>query len=294
MPFTTRFGLSTHLFHTKRLERDDLARMRDAGFPLIEVFATQTHVNYHDPRAIDDLRVWVTALGLDVWSVHLPITDGIHDGVWGRPLSNASADASARDAALRETTAAIEAARVLGARVAVLHLGVPDAHAADAGHDNDERALGRSLEPIAAACADAGVRLALEVIPNRLSTASAVAGWMQGDRALGRTGACLDVGHAHMTGGVVDAIETLAGSIISTHLHDNRGTSDDHLLPFAGTIDWPAALLALVKVGYDGPLIFELPDHGDAVRTLAAAASARDRIRAILDEIDEPFGFDVT
>lgn len=291
MSITRGFGLSTHLFHTRRLERDDLARVRDAGFPLVEVFATQTHVNYHDPRAIDDVRAWTAAIGLDVWSVHLPITDGIRDGIWGQSLSNASVDTSARELALRETTAAIAAAGTLGARVAVLHLGVPDAHATQAG-DNDERAVSRSLEPIAAACAEAGVQLALEVIPNGLSTASAVVEWLQSDLALGRTGACLDLGHAHMTGGVVDAVETLAGSIISTHLHDNRGTSDDHLLPFAGTIDWPAALLALIKGGYDGPLIFELPDHDDATRTLAAAAAARERIQAILDDIAAPFPFD--
>ena len=65
-------------------------------------------------------------------------------------------------------------------------------------------------------------------------------------------GICMDVGHALMMGDVVDAIETCSGHLVTTHLHDNRGQTDDHLVPGKGVIDWAAALLALQKVGYDG------------------------------------------
>jgi len=286
-----RFGLSTHLFHTVRLERDHLARMADAGFPIVEVFATQTHVDYHDTRRIETVRGWLDALGMRAWSVHLPITDGIREGVWGRAISTASNDASRGAEALREIAAAVAAAGDLGARVAVLHLGVPSDLSVPSD-DNDDVAVRRILEPIAAACERAGVQLALEVIPNDLSTAAAVVDWLRTDLELGRTGACLDVGHAHMTSGVLDAIEVLGGDIITTHIHDNRGTTDDHLLPFEGTIDWTSALFALAKVGYDGPLVFELPDHGDPVRTLTAATRAQNRIQAILDDLAAPFQFE--
>jgi sugar phosphate isomerase/epimerase len=285
----TRFGLSTHLFHTHHLERDDLARVRDAGFSLVEVFATQTHVNYHDLREVEVVRGWLEALGMSAWSVHLPIVDGIRDGVWGRALSTGSVETARWQEAMRETTAAIVAAGALGARVGVLHLGVPDGQAAPG--DNDDRAVARCLEPVAAACAAADVQLALEVIPNQLSTAASIFDWLRKDLELGRTGACLDVGHAHMTGGVVDAIEILSGDIISTHIHDNDGTADSHLVPFDGTIDWPGGLLALAKVGYSGPLILELPDHGDISHTLTRATRARTRIQAILDELEAPFPF---
>jgi sugar phosphate isomerase/epimerase len=291
MEIPMRFGLSTHLFHTLRLERDHLTRIADAGFPLVEVFATRTHVDYHDRQQVETVRGWIEDLGLRAWSVHLPITDGIRDGVWGRPLSNASTDAARRAEALRVTMAAVGAAGQLGARVVVLHLGVPSGSAVPAD-DNDATIVVRSLEPIAAACAEAGVELALEVIPNGLSTAASIFDWLRADLDLGRAGACLDVGHAHMIGGVVDAIETLSGDIISTHIHDNDGTVDNHLLPFEGTIHWAATLFALVKVGYAGPLMLELPDHGDAARTLAGAVAARARIQAILDELRAPFPFE--
>ena len=54
----------------------------------------------------------------------------------------------------------------------------------------------------------------------------------------------MDVGHALLMGDVVDAIETCSGHLVTTHLHDNRGKSDDHLVPGKGVIDWAAALMA--------------------------------------------------
>jgi sugar phosphate isomerase/epimerase len=150
----------------------------------------------------------------------------------------------------------------------------------------------RSLAVLAEASLAAGVSLALEVIPNDLATPEALADWLTGDLELGDAGACLDVGHAHLVGGAPEAAEVLSGHIITTHIHDNAGRSDDHLVPFAGTIDWPATLMALSKVGYAGPLMFELPDHGDAERTLDQAVGARGRLQAILDDLSQPLGFE--
>jgi sugar phosphate isomerase/epimerase len=284
------FGISTHLFHGEALARPHLERIKANGFDRVEVFATRTHVDYGDEGAVTTLRGWLDDIGMAAWSVHAPICDGFRGGVWGRAYSNASTDAKVRDEAVAEILLSVGAARRLGAATLVLHLGLPVGQPIPA-NDNDRESVRRTLEPVAEACDAAGVRLALEVIPNALATADAVAAWLESDLDLGRTGACLDVGHAHMTGGAPEAAERLAGHLVTTHIHDNGGHSDDHLVPFDGTIDWPMTLLTLSKVGYRGPLIFEVPDHGDATRTLARAVSARQRIQAILDGIAAPFPF---
>lgn len=291
MPVSMPFGLSTHLFHGERLERDHLARMAARDFGLVEVFATRTHVDYHDARRVEEVRGWLDDLHLTAWSIHAPITEGFSGGVWGRAYSNASRDAAVRAEAVSETLAAIAAARTLGARIVVLHLGLPQGQPIPAD-DNDAAAARRALTPIAAACDDAGVQLALEVIPNTLATADAILEWLHEDADLDRAGACLDVGHAHLTGGAPEAVETLSGTILTTHIHDNAGGADDHLLPFAGTIDWPTTLQGLVKTGYTGPLVFELPDHGDAERVLAGAVDARRKLQAIINELTAPFPFE--
>jgi sugar phosphate isomerase/epimerase len=285
------FGLSTHLFHGDRLERRHLETIRHAGFEIVELFATRTHFDYHDAHAIDRMRAWLADVGLTAWSMHAPICDGFVDGVWGRAYSNASSDGHLRHEAIDETVLAIHAAQRLGCETVVLHLGIPRGQPIPAG-DNDAGAMRRSLEPVAQACADAGVRLSLEVIPNDLATPDALIEWLEGDLELGATAVCLDFGHAHLVGGAPEAVEVLSGHILTTHVHDNRGASDDHLVPFDGSIDWPATMMALSKIGYAGPLIFELPDAGDAARTLRRAVDARQRLQAILDDLTAPLPFE--
>ena len=71
---------------------------------------------------------------------------------------------------------------------------------------------------------------------------------------------------------------------MTTHVHDNRGRTDDHLVPFEGTIDWAAALTAVQKVGFDGTLILEIAAHQSAKATLMKAQQARRRMERVLAE----------
>jgi sugar phosphate isomerase/epimerase len=65
-------------------------------------------------------------------------------------------------------------------------------------------------------------------------------------------------------------------------VHDNRGRSDDHLLPFDGTIDWAGTLLAVQKIGYDGPFMFEIVPNGSTKETLAKARDTREQMEQLL------------
>jgi sugar phosphate isomerase/epimerase len=125
-----------------------------------------------------------------------------------------------------------------------------------------------------------GVKIALELIPNELSRAGSIVHFIEDD--LDGVGICLDIGHAHLDGDVIDAVETVSEHLIATHVHDNGGRTDDHLLPFEGTIDWAGALLAVQKVGYDGPFMFEIVPKGSTKETLARARTARQRIEALM------------
>jgi sugar phosphate isomerase/epimerase len=285
-----RFALSTHLFHGERLSRAHLEAMAARGFDTIEVFATPTHVPYHDPGQIEALAGWLAALKMRAASMHAPICASFANGQWGRAFSNASSNAAARDEAIRETSAAIAAARQLGCETIVVHLGLPRGQKIPAG-DNDAGAVRRSLDTLVDTASSAGVALALEVIPNDLSSPPALLEWFDAELEEVPAGICLDFGHAHLMGGTVDAAEMLAGHVITTHVHDNRGTTDDHLVPFAGSIDWPMTLAAMWKIGYTGPLVFEVADHGDAAAVLDRAVAARTRLQSILDELSEPFAF---
>jgi sugar phosphate isomerase/epimerase len=286
-----RFGISTHLFHAERLHRRHVEMIAQCGFTWLEVFATRTHFPYHDAAAVTELEHWIDELGITAGSVHLPISAGIPGGVWGKPYSNASSDAAVRQRAIDETRLACDAAAQLGCSIAVLHLGVPRGIEMPAP-DNDLRAARSSLEQIVAVAAAARLQLAIEVIPNQLSGPPVLRDLLAGDLELGSTGVCLDIGHAHLLGGAPEAAEILGGHILTTHVHDNRGQADDHLVPFGGTIDWATTLMALSKVGYSGPLVFEVADDGDAAEVLKRTVGARSRLQAILDDLSAPLEFE--
>ena len=54
-------------------------------------------------------------------------------------------------------------------------------------------------------------------------------------------------------------------------------------MPFDGTIDWPAALTAMQKVGYEGTFLLEIAAHGSAKETLVKARKARERMERMLE-----------
>lgn len=77
-------------------------------------------------------------------------------------------------------------------------------------------------------------------------------------------GICFDTSHAMMTYGnntdtVLKNIEYISKFIITTHISDTDGTTDAHLLPGEGKIEWhKLANGCLQKLSNDAPLILEV------------------------------------
>jgi sugar phosphate isomerase/epimerase len=281
-----QFGVSTHLYHGYRLSREHLLEIAAHGFEMIEVFATRTHFDYHNPAAVADLQQWMAEAGVTLHAIHAPVMQAYAGGRSVGPLSLASSDPDARAEAVAEAEHALHIARRIPANVFVAHLGLPRTASAGSGQAVDGRAAARrSIQELQSVAQPLGVQIAVEVIPNELSRAGSLVHFVEDD-ADGVEGApigiCLDFGHAHMDGDLIDAIETVSEHFVTAHVHDNRGRADDHLVPFEGTIDWPAALTAIQKVGYDGPLMFEMGAHGPAKETLARAQKARQRMEKLL------------
>lgn len=275
------FGVSTHLFHHSRLTREHLVDIAAHGFEAVEVFATRSHFDYKDEAAIGRLAEWLSDTRLTFHSMHAPIFEGLTRGQWVGPLSNAAGDEHRRAAALAETRAALALARRIPYRFLVVHLGIPSG-APMAADDNDPDAARRSLEETVALAAESGVRVAVEVIPNPLSRPETLVRLIEDQLDGLDVGVCLDYGHAHLMGDLAEAIETVSGHVWTTHVHDNRGRDDEHLVPFAGTIDWAGAMMATQKIGYDGVLMLEVADSGDPMDVLKRSAAARQRLETTL------------
>jgi sugar phosphate isomerase/epimerase len=276
-----RFGISTHLYHDRRLERDHLVQIAAYGFEAVELFATRSHFDYHDDAAVALLGEWLAETGLALNSIHAPIAAcGAAAGQRGDALSNASSDPARRLAAVRETEAALQVARRIAFDVLVVHLGTTAKQGEPA--DNNRSAAFRSAQEICKAAAPFGVRVALEVIPNDLSDPASLVTLLENELDARHAGICMDFGHAHLGGDVADAVETAAEHLIATHVHDNRGRADDHLVPFLGSINWDMALMTMQKIGYDGTYLMELANTGSPAAVLEDARRARQRFERTL------------
>lgn len=68
---------------------------------------------------------------------------------------------------------------------------------------------------------------------------------------------CFDVGHAAIFSGKIsigDAVRKAGDKIACTHLHDNYGWVDVHLMPMTGVIDWDEVCAAFNDIKFDGTL----------------------------------------
>ena len=278
-----RFGISTHLYHGERLQRAHLREIASYGFESVEVFATRTHFNYHDEQSILALGEWLRESQLELPSVHAPIVDSLDSDTWGRSYSTATRDENARSATMHEMRAALGIARQIPFKFLVLHLGVPTVQR-PGSDDNHRDAVLRSIDEIHRLAEPLGVRLALEVMDNGLSTAPALVEMLERDLDGMNVGICMDVGHAHLLGDTAEAIETASEYLVTTHIHDNRRQHDDHLVPFEGSINWAATIMELDKIGYDGVLMYEVRNVESPQAVLARAVDARRRLECLMTD----------
>ena len=91
-----------------------------------------------------------------------------------------------------------------------------------------------------------GVRPAIENLQNSLANEYT-------DRlldALPDLDFCLDAAHAELAGNASRWLPRLGPRLAALHLHDNHGSTDDHLPPGLGRIDWTEWAVRLARVGY--------------------------------------------
>ena len=205
-----------------------LQKIREAGF---------THVMWghhwgddflYHPSEIEQLRLWLTELGLKVYALH---ASSGREKEWG------AVEEYRRQAGLELVRNRIDLAAELSCRtICIHHHAKLDPDQWNRHHEQILKSLGE-LEPFARR---RGVRLAIE-------------NYSEDDfvfirRALNAfgpdyVGLCYDCGHGQNELHGLDHLETLLDRLICVHLHDTTRRADqpdyiDHILPFTGAVDW--------------------------------------------------------
>jgi sugar phosphate isomerase/epimerase len=270
---TWPIGLSTGCFYQKSIV-DCLETIRASGFSMIEVCSSPVHLDYHNLSAVRRAGALFSELGMEAYSFHAPFADHI---------DISSLDADTRAKALKEMLDAAEAAATLEVHYLVVHPG-PESAIIPPREETLQRMenVVDALNQVAQRCHALGINCVLEnKLPHLLFGRTSDILWILDALDSVEVGACLDTGHAAISGDLHNLLMKLAGHLKMIHANDNGGFHDDHLPPGDGRVDWESLLREMEKIGFEGAFILELAGMVEPDATMANARRGRSYLRRI-------------
>jgi len=237
--------VSTRLYQHQRLSREHLVEIAAHGFETVELFASPTHLDYRNPSVVADLQQWLAEAGLELHSVRAPL--GPSSGPPSGLMSGNTPD---------DVEQALFIARRIPLKVFI------------ARTEGTRDTVRRGVERIAELARPLGVKVAVEAGPDDTSPPGSLVHLVEDeiDNDDSEAGIGLDFGREQRRGDLVDAIETVAEHLIAVRV------------PLESSIDWPSALTTVQKIGYEGPLVFDIEARGSTRETLARARTAREKM----------------
>ena len=272
-----RHILSTYLWVQLKLTTPLLDEIQRAGLDGVEIFCAGGHFDYRSPEIAREFADWFRGNNLKLHSLHGPTSRDFRPGrEGGSPVSLSDPERVRRLDAVDEVKRALDVAEQTPFDIMVLHV----ASLRDVADQRRWDAAFTSLEHLVLFARQRGVTIALENTPGEMATPTNLRHFLEQTRLPGLR-LCFDSGHAHMEGGALQALETMSGLAATTHLHDNLGEKDDHLLPFNGTLEWNRLMPAIPA---ELPWVIELREHPSQPRP------SFDAIRAAFDKLERARG----
>lgn len=248
--------LSTHLFLNQRLHPGLLELAERSGAQAVEIFAARQHFDYTSREHVHELCEWFKSNPVAPFSLHAPLFPDREMGRAGAPAVNVLHPEKARRIdAMDEIKRALEPAEHIPFKHLIVHLGERE----DGWSQRSIEYSLTALEHLGAFARPLGVKLLVENLTNAPTTPEHLVSILDLGH-LDNVGICLDLGHAHMTVGIPEAVSILGSRVVSLHVHDNHGMRDEHLWPGDGSIDWkqtkellhalPTQPAAVLEIGY--------------------------------------------
>ncbi len=261
-------GVSTGIAYRHAIE-EVLAPIQASGITAIEVCTAPQHVDLDQPARLRALGQRVRDLGLRVHSLHAP---------FGHDVNITSPDPGLRERSLAHLTRAADALVLLGGEMYVIHPGGEDQRWV---WERESR-LNLSVDGlvrIREVCRQRGLTLVVETpLPHLLGGQPDDLAWILDRVPAEGTGICIDTSHCSLGGFLFEALERFGPRLVHLQISDNRGTTDDHLPPGEGIVQWTRFRTGLQAAGYRGVLMLEVSGDGDVARNVARAAEAGRRV----------------
>lgn len=276
--------LSTYLFVSRKLTPELLGQIAEAGFHGVEIFCTRSHFEYTLKPEIRALAGALESHRLQLVSLHAPTSRDISAmRESGTPLSICEIERVRRIEAMDELKRVIDVAEDLPYARLILHMG----GARETADPRKRDAAFSSLEHLILHARHSGITICVENTTSEMGDPTYLRAFVDETRLNGLR-FNFDIGHAHLAElpegeRLEKSFSPLRELVSSVHLHDNHGEKDEHLPPYAGTIDWPTAIKTLQSARQTSlPIVLELKEKTrleapSAAEQLAAARKALDR-----------------
>jgi sugar phosphate isomerase/epimerase len=276
--------LSTYLFVSRKLNTELLGQIAESEFEALEIFAARSHFDYTSKQEVQVIASALSQHRLALASLHAPTSRDLsatREG--GAPLSICEVERVRRIEAMDELKRVIDVAEDLPYSRLILHMG----GSREAADPRKRDAAFSSLEHLILHARHAGVTIAVENTTSEMGDPSYLRAFVDETRLTGLR-FNFDIGHAHLADGpenerVEKAFAPLRDLVVSAHIHDNHGEKDEHLPPYAGTIDWESAV-KIFKTAPEKDVAFTLelkeksgPEAPGSSEQLAAARDSLDR-----------------
>lgn len=192
------------------------------------------------------LRSWADECGVVIRSLHLPYyPSNVYD--------ISSLDEQIRRRSIDSHALLIERAAKSGINLFIIHPSYEPIEISERAAKLEKAKL--SLVELADICDRFGVTLAVEDLPRTcLGNCSDELLYLVEDK---RLKVCFDTNHL-LGENIVDFILAVGDRFISTHVSDYDRINERHWLPGEGITDWMELIATLDKVGYSGPLLYEV------------------------------------
>ncbi len=229
-----------------------LRRIAEAGFTHIH-WCHQWHTDFlYNDSEIAQIAAWMKEFGLGLTDLHASA---------GKEKNWGSLREYERQAGVDLVRNRIDMTARLGSDVVIMHVPVAGTATAERGWE----AFLRSLDELKPFARERGVRIAIE--NGDFDVLERVFGAYGPDYM----GLCYDSGHGNgrADGGEttsLDRLSRLKDRLISLHLHDNDGASDQHKLLFSGTVDWPRLAGIIATSSYSKWVSMEAVIHNTGIK----------------------------
>lgn len=217
-----------------------LAAIARAGFRHIQWIHHWRHDFIYTHSEIRHIESMLESLELSLYDIHAPA---------GAEKNWYSTIEYQREAGVEIVKNRVDMCAHLGGSVIV-------AHTPGTNHANRDgwSQVKKSLDELHDHCVNRGVRIAIE---NRARDRFEGIRELFSEYGPEFLGLCYDSGHGNIGGTGLGYLDEVKERLISVHLHDNDGKTDQHHPIFTGTVDWPELARIIGESPYDAFLTFE-------------------------------------